>query len=224
MFMQEHHDLADDLLVRPGRGDLRGPHRPDSLDLTQALGGGLNDVEDVLAEQLDHSFGVGGTDPTDHARAQILFDAFDRGGRRCLQKPRAELQAMRMIIGPFARRSHPFPGRDHRRMADGGDKIPMTARLDAKDAEAGLRAVECHPLDQPGQDFVALIRRRDESRWCFPHAPFFSALVHPAPVQRAFPVCSPVAATSVHLRGALHRSRANQRMRPMILISSAVPS
>jgi len=73
-------------------------------------------------------------------------------------------------------------------MADGGDKIPMPARLDAKDAKANLGAVECHPLDQPGQDFVTLIRPRDKPRRCFPHAPFVSALVHPTPVPRPFPV------------------------------------
>ena len=65
--VQEDHDLADDLLIRPGGGDLGRPHRADALDLPQPLGARLDDVEHVLAELPDHALGVDGSDTADHA-------------------------------------------------------------------------------------------------------------------------------------------------------------
>ena len=51
MLMQKDHDLANDFLIGPGRGDLGGAHRADALNLPQPLGFGLDDIEDVLAEK-----------------------------------------------------------------------------------------------------------------------------------------------------------------------------
>ena len=78
MLMQEDHDLADDLLIRPCRRDLGRPHRADALNLPQPLGAGLDDVEDVLAELPDHALGIDWADPADHAGAEVLFDTLDR--------------------------------------------------------------------------------------------------------------------------------------------------
>ena len=38
-------------------------------------------------------------------------------------------------------------------MTDHGHQLPVTARLDAQDAEAALLAVEGHPLDGAGEHF-----------------------------------------------------------------------
>ena len=78
VLVQEHHDLADHLLVRPGRGDPGRPGRSDTLDLAQTAGAGFDDVEHVCAEQLDHALGKDRADAPDHAGAEIFFDAFDR--------------------------------------------------------------------------------------------------------------------------------------------------
>jgi hypothetical protein len=151
--MQEDHDLADDLLVRPCRRDLGGPHRTDTLDFPQPLGVGLDDVEYVLAKLPDHALGVDRTDAADHARTEVLLDALDRRRGRGLQKPRPELLAMGAVVGPFAGGRHPLAGRDHRRMAHRRDKIAVAARLEPQDAEAVFRVVEGDPLDEARENF-----------------------------------------------------------------------
>ena len=75
MRMQEHHDLADDLLVRPAGGDLLRPTSSDAADLLQARRRLLDDIEDASAEGLDQAAGVDGADALDHARAEVALDA-----------------------------------------------------------------------------------------------------------------------------------------------------
>ena len=65
--VQEHHDLADRLLVRPCQRDPVGPLRSDLLDLAQPLRAGLDDVEYILAEQLDHAFRIDRSNAPDHS-------------------------------------------------------------------------------------------------------------------------------------------------------------
>jgi hypothetical protein len=125
-----------------------------------------------------------------------------------------------MFIGPFARGGDPFPGRDHRCVADRGDEIPVATRLDTQRAEAGVLAVEGHAFDETSKDLVALITYGDESRWCLSHAPFFSAPVHSAPVQRPYPIlqlgrCN-VGSSSIRF----YSFRTDQRMHPIILTFS----
>ena len=85
MAMQEDHNLADNILLSPGVGDPAGSDRADALDLAQPIPLDLDDVEDPLAEHLDHLFGIGRPDAADHARSQILLDALKRGGLRTTQ-------------------------------------------------------------------------------------------------------------------------------------------
>ena len=168
MLMQEDHDLADDLLIRPGRRDLGGPHRTDALDLPQPLGVGLDDVEHVLAELPDHALGVDRADAADHPGAKVLLDALDRRGGRGLQEPRPELLAMGAVVGPFARGRHPLAGRDHRRMAHRRDQIAMASGLQPQDAEAVLRVVEGDPLDETRENFgfgVCLLTHAPSAKW-----------------------------------------------------------
>jgi len=47
--VQEHHDLADDLLVGPGADDALGAHRADARNLPQALGRAFDHVEHRLS-------------------------------------------------------------------------------------------------------------------------------------------------------------------------------
>ena len=51
MAMEEHHDLADDLLLGPGVGDALRPHPADAGHLAQPLGFRLDDIEHLLAER-----------------------------------------------------------------------------------------------------------------------------------------------------------------------------
>ena len=86
MAVQEDHDLADDLLLGPGVGDPFGANGADAGHLAQPFGLGLDDVEDLLPERLDHLLGVDRPDAADHSRAQILLDPVDRARRRGLEK------------------------------------------------------------------------------------------------------------------------------------------
>ncbi len=43
--VQEHHDLAPDLLLGPGRGDTPGADGPDAIDLAHPVRLGLDDVK-----------------------------------------------------------------------------------------------------------------------------------------------------------------------------------
>ena len=76
--VQEDHDLAHDLLLGPGGGDALRADRADAIDLAHPVGLGLDDVEHLLAEGLDHLLGVDRPDAADHAGGEILLDALDR--------------------------------------------------------------------------------------------------------------------------------------------------
>ena len=154
MLMQEHHDLAHDLLLGPGVGDALGPHRADARHLAQALGLRFDRVEHFLPKGPNQLLGVDGADTADHAGAEILLDAVDRGRRRGPQKSRFELLAMRAVVDPFARCRDPLAGGDRRRMADDGHQIPMAARLCPQNAETVLGVVEGNPLDEAGEHFL----------------------------------------------------------------------
>ena len=122
MAVQEDHDLAHDLLLGPGVGDALGADRADAGHLAQPIRLGLDDVEHLLAERLDHLLGVDRTDAADHAGAEILLDAVDRGRRRGAHEARLELLAMGAVVDPFARRGDPFAGGDRGGVTDDRDQ------------------------------------------------------------------------------------------------------
>jgi hypothetical protein len=65
--VQEDHDLADGFLVGPCGDDAVGALRRDAVDLVQALGLLLDDIEHRLAERPDQLLGVDRADTFDHA-------------------------------------------------------------------------------------------------------------------------------------------------------------
>ena len=152
--MQEDHDLADDLLLGPSIGDAFGTHPTDARDFAQTIGLGLDDVEHLLAECLDHLLGVDRTNAADHAGTEILLDAIDRSRRRRAHEARLELLTMGAVINPFARRRDPLTGGDGGSMSDDGYQIAMAARFDPQNAEAVLAVVVSNSFDQPCQNFL----------------------------------------------------------------------
>ena len=152
MAVQEHHDLADDLLLGPGVGDPLRPHLPDAGHLAQAFRFGLDHVEHLLAKGPDQLAGVDRADAPDHAGAEILLDALDRRRFRCADEPRLELLAMGAVVDPLPGGGDPFPGRHHGGVTDHGDQIAMSPCPGPQHAEAVLRIVEGDALDQSGQD------------------------------------------------------------------------
>ena len=156
--VQEHHDLADHLLLGPGIGDPLRPHLPDAGHLAQPFGLRLDHVEDLLTERPDQLAGVDRADAPDHARAEILLDALDRGRLGGAHEARLELLTVGAVVDPLARGGDPLPRSHHGGMADHGHQVPVPARLRPQDAEAVLQVVEGDALDQTGQDLP--VRRR----------------------------------------------------------------
>ena len=75
--VKEDHDLPDDLLLGPGVRDALSPNRADARDLAKPIGLGLDDVEDLLPEGLDHLLRVDRPDAPDHPGAEIFLDSVD---------------------------------------------------------------------------------------------------------------------------------------------------
>jgi hypothetical protein len=121
MLMQEHHDLADDLLVRPSCGDLGRTHGANACDITQALRRSFYNIEHILAEGFHQPIGIDRPNAPDHPRAKVFFDALDGRGSGGLQKVSLELQAVVAIVQPHSGGRDPFAGGDHRGMTNRGD-------------------------------------------------------------------------------------------------------
>jgi hypothetical protein len=98
--VQEQHDLADHLLLRPAGDDAGGALGTDAGDLAQAVRLLLDQVEHGLAEGGDQLLRVDRTDAADHAGAEVLLDALQRGWRGRLQEGGLELQAMGAVVDP----------------------------------------------------------------------------------------------------------------------------
>ena len=125
MAVQEHHDLADHLLLGPGVGDPLRADPPDAGHLAQPFRLRLYDIEDLLAERPHKLAGVDRADPPDHAGAEILLDALDRRRRVRADETRLELLPVGAVVDPFARGGDPLPGRHHGGVADHGDQVAM---------------------------------------------------------------------------------------------------
>src|SRR3954469_17150366 len=130
--MQEDHDLADNLLLRPSAHDPLGTHGPNSLDLTKPIGVSLDNVEHLSAEGFDHLLGVDGPDAADHPGGKIFLDALDRTRCRGAHETRLELLAMGAVVDPFAGGRQPLSSGDGGGVADDGHEIAVRARLDAR--------------------------------------------------------------------------------------------
>jgi hypothetical protein len=75
--VKEDHDLPDDLLLGPGVRDPFGSNRANARHLAKPIGLGLDDVEDLLPEGLDHLLGIDRPDAPDHPGAEIFLDSVD---------------------------------------------------------------------------------------------------------------------------------------------------
>jgi hypothetical protein len=67
MAVQEHHDLADRLLLGPGGRDAAGSYRTDAVNLSQAIQLRFDDVEYLIAERARELPGIDGADAADHS-------------------------------------------------------------------------------------------------------------------------------------------------------------
>src|SRR5215813_14116319 len=59
---------------------------------------------------------------------------------------------MRAVVDPGSAHLDELASRDHSGVAKDGDQVALAAGFDTQNAEAVLRVVEGHPVDEPGQD------------------------------------------------------------------------
>src|SRR6516162_3536275 len=86
--VQEDHDFAHGLLFRPSGENAGRTNRPDAIDLAQSIRGGLDDVENLLAEGAYQLLGVDRPHAADHAGREVSFDAVGRRRSRGAQEAR----------------------------------------------------------------------------------------------------------------------------------------
>ena len=163
--MEKDHNFANGPLLRPAGDNRLRPFPANAGHLLQPKRLGLDHVEDLFPKRHDEFLRIDRADAADHAGTKIFLDALDRCRRRRLEKPGAELDAMRAVVGPFAAGLDEFSGGDRRGMPNDGDEIALAPRFDAQNAKAILVVMERHPFDEPGEDFRAAVRR------CFQASP-----------------------------------------------------
>ena len=150
--VQEQHDLADDPLLGPAGDDPLGAFRADAGHFAQPAGLLRNHLEHGVTKGAYELFRVDGPDAPDHPGTEVFLDPLDRRRRGRLEERGSELDAVGTIVDPAAARLDKFAGRDHRGVADDGNRIALAAGLDPQHTKAALRIVECHPVDQTGQN------------------------------------------------------------------------
>jgi hypothetical protein len=108
----------------------------DAIHVPQAVGLGLDDVEHLVPEGAQELLGIDWANAADHARAQVLLDAFGRSRGGGLQEPGLELLSVGAVVRPIAGSRNPLAGGNDGGMANDGDKIAVAACLDPNDAKS----------------------------------------------------------------------------------------
>jgi hypothetical protein len=103
------------------------------------------------ASMTSNTFRIDRANAADHARAEVLLDAFGRSGGRGLEEPGLELLAMGAIVCPIACGRNPLAGGNHGGVANNGDEIAMPPRLDPNDAKAVVGILVGDAFNQPSQ-------------------------------------------------------------------------
>ena len=155
--VQEHHDLAHHLLLRPGLGNALRTDRADAVHLPQAPGFHLDDIKHAFSECPDKLAGIHRADAPDAAGGEVFLHALAGRRRREAQEARLELLTVDAVVDPLPGRRDPFASGHHGGVAHHGDQIAVPARLGPQDAEAAVGAVEGDALDQAGQDLPVRI-------------------------------------------------------------------
>ena len=144
---------AQPLRIRPAR---LGRSRPPPAGARALLGR----VQHALGECPDQLLGVDRPDALDHAGAQVSPDALERGRRGSAQKGGLELVPVGPVVDPRVGGLDELAGADRGCSTEHGDQIALAADLDPQHAEATVRVVKGHPLDQ-ASDSLSLRPRRD---------------------------------------------------------------
>src|SRR5271157_1128 len=125
MALQEDHHLPDLLLARPRLPDLGAALGADPIDLDEALGLGIDDVQRLEPKVLDQALGHDGADAFHHAGAQVLLDTHDRGRRQGRVRARSELRPVLLVGDPGPRDPQALARLHAEQVADDGHGITL---------------------------------------------------------------------------------------------------
>lgn len=159
MGMEKDHDFANDFLFSPGVFDAFAAAGPDAVDFFEALREVLDDAEDFLAKLLDELLSVFGSDPFNHAAAEIPLDAFAGGGRNRAEFLGAEFEAVVFVVDPVTLGGEPFAGSDGGEGTDDGNEIAATLGFDLENSKSGFITKERDAFDETSDRFDGLLVR-----------------------------------------------------------------
>ena len=151
--VEEDHNLADYLLLRPRILDPPPAFGADAVHVLQPGGLLFDDVEYLLAELRHQLPGIHGADAFHHAAAQIFLDPFPGGGRGAVEHVGAELAAKLPVMDPVAFGRDPFPGAHRSQGANHGHQVAVSRSFHFEHGPTVLLIEERHPLDQAGEAF-----------------------------------------------------------------------
>ena len=140
--VEEHHDLADRLLLAPGLGDARLPLRADAVQCEQAFRLSFDDLEHLGSEGLDQLMREMRTDAPDESGAQVLLHSFECRRRDHPQRVGPKLKAVGGVVHPRATALQLFAGIDRGGIAHHRYELPPAAHPHLQDAEARVHAVK----------------------------------------------------------------------------------
>ncbi|OPZ80633.1 MAG: hypothetical protein BWY76_03304 [bacterium ADurb.Bin429] len=147
MALQEEHDVAHLVLLRPGLYDIGGFLRADARHLQQALGVFFDNVQRLQPEGAHELRRRLRPDASDGAAAQVLFHAVQRGRFQDLIAHHAQLRAVLPVRLPLA----PHLKRLARHRVDevAEHRHPLAPHFQPRDDEAVLRVLIGDGLQHP---------------------------------------------------------------------------
>jgi hypothetical protein len=92
-------------------------------------GVGLDDIENLVAEDAHELLGVDRPHAPNHPRGKVFLNAICRSRRRCPQEPCVELLTVSAVIDPIARSGDPLTGGNACSMANHRHDVTMPSAL-----------------------------------------------------------------------------------------------
>ena len=160
VLVEENHDFSDRFLAIPRAHDPVPQSGTDAGYGSQALGGLLDDVENLGPEGVYELLRVTGTDSRDHAGGQILPHPVFRPGDLEAEIFCLELTAEPAVLDPSPAGTDVLARRDRGGVADDGDAPAVAANPYPQHRETIFGILEDHTLDTPGKGFQVFLARR----------------------------------------------------------------
>ena len=147
MRLEEHHHVLDLPLLDPRRRDPLAADGADPLDLGQAGGLLVDDLQGLHAEVPDEPLGHDLADAAHEPRAEVLLDAHERCRFHGDVGLDAELLAVLLVGRPAARQAQALPRLHAKQVAHGGHEVGLAGDHELHDAPGVVVVREGHPFE-----------------------------------------------------------------------------